>query len=107
VDDAKAILLPHAAKLVDRDARLRVLRRHERYSALSAHGAAKRMAKDFHRYASCRWLRERRSFLAPAEEPIRTWYRLLVSGVPFPGLRHLRRVLGHLGCGNGQPETLI
>jgi hypothetical protein len=93
VDEVRALLLSHADRLHVRDNRLRALRQHERYAALSDHAAARAMAADAERYEATRWPRERGTTPAPPTEPFRSFFLVLASGVPLPGERQLRRIL--------------
>lgn len=44
-------------------------------------------------YQRRRWPREKRAIAAPPSEPAATWWHILKSGVPIPGIRRVYQIL--------------
>jgi hypothetical protein len=96
VDQARALLL-RERKNSDRDSRIRALRLHDTYHQLSNFAAAEQIRKDFHRWLTTRYPRER-SPPGPVLEPAKTfWWVQTASeagGPAFPtSWRQLLRII--------------
>lgn len=78
----------------DRDVILRHLAEsHGAYVDRDHMVVARQMRRDFDRYESGRWLRDRDAIEAPASDPAASFWRILRTGTRMPGAERLRQIL--------------